>query len=56
MGPRSPDLIPPAQKAYGLCASLYSYVDRFPRAQRGLLGFNSLRWSDLDLMVTCGGG
>jgi len=32
------DLIPVVQKSYDLCAGLYSYVDRFPRAQRGLLG------------------
>ncbi|MCK6557009.1 four helix bundle protein [Candidatus Binatia bacterium] len=32
------DLIPVAQKSYDLCAGLYTYVNRFPRAQRGLLG------------------
>lgn len=32
------DLIPVVQKSYDLCAGLYTYVNRFPRAQRGLLG------------------
>jgi hypothetical protein len=38
MGSRSSDLIPVVQKSYDLCADLYAYVNRFPRAQRGLLG------------------
>jgi hypothetical protein len=32
------DLIPVVQKSYDLCAGLYAHVNRFPRAQRGLLG------------------
>jgi hypothetical protein len=32
------DLIPVVQKSYDLCTGLYAYVNRFPRAQRGLLG------------------
>jgi len=31
-------LIPIVQKSYDLCTGLYTHVDRFPRAQRGLLG------------------
>jgi hypothetical protein len=38
MGSRGRDLIPVVQKSYDLCANLYAYVNRFPRAQRGLLG------------------
>lgn len=38
MGSRGRDLIPVVQKSYDLCANLYTYVNRFPRAQRGLLG------------------
>jgi hypothetical protein len=32
------DLIPVVQRSYDLCAGLYEHVNRFPRAQRGLLG------------------
>ena len=35
---RSADLIPVVQKSYDLCAGIYEHVNRFPRAQRGLLG------------------
>jgi hypothetical protein len=28
----------PVQKSYDLCTGLYTYVNRFPRAQRSLLG------------------
>jgi hypothetical protein len=35
---RPPDLIPVVQRSYDLCAELYRQVDRFPRAQRGLIG------------------
>jgi hypothetical protein len=38
MGSRSVDLIPVVQKSYDLCAGLCAHVDRFPHAQRGLLG------------------
>jgi hypothetical protein len=38
MASRDSDLIPVVQKSYDLCAGLYSHVNRFPRAQRGLLG------------------
>lgn len=38
MGARTENLIPVVQKSYDLCADLYTYVDRFPRAQGGLLG------------------
>jgi hypothetical protein len=38
MGTREADLIPVVQKSYDLCAGLYTHVNRFPRAQRGLLG------------------
>jgi hypothetical protein len=38
MGSRSADLVPVVQKSYDLCAGLYTHVNRFPRAQRGLLG------------------
>jgi hypothetical protein len=38
MASRGSDLIPVVQKSYDLCALLYTYVNRFPRAQRGLLG------------------
>lgn len=32
------DLIPVVQRSYDLCAGLYEHINRFPRAQRGLLG------------------
>jgi hypothetical protein len=32
------DLIPIVQRAYDLCVGLYAHVNRFPRAQRTLLG------------------
>ncbi len=35
---RGADLIPVVQKSYDLCAGLYTHVNRFPRAQRSLLG------------------
>lgn len=38
MASRAEDLIPVVQKSYDLCAGLYTHVNRFPRAQRGLLG------------------
>jgi hypothetical protein len=38
MPQRGFDLIPVVQRSYDLCADLYQHVDRFPRAQRGLLG------------------
>ena len=38
MGSRTTDLIPVVQKSYDLCADLDVHVNRFPRAQRGLLG------------------
>ncbi len=38
MAGRSNDLIPVVQRSYDLCAGLYTHVNRFPRAQRGLLG------------------
>ena len=38
MASRGTDLIPVVQKSYDLCAGLYTHVNRFPRAQRGLLG------------------
>ena len=38
MPARGADLIPVVQKSYDLCAGLYTQVNRFPRAERGLLG------------------
>ena len=38
MAARGADLIPVVQKSYDLCAGLYTHVNRFPRAERGLLG------------------
>ena len=38
MASRGADLIPVVQKSYDLCAGLYTHVNRFPRAERGLLG------------------
>lgn len=38
MGDRSADLIPVVQRSYDLCVGLYECVNRFPRAQRTLLG------------------
>jgi hypothetical protein len=38
MAARGTDLIPVVQKSYDLCAGLYTHVNRFPRAERGLLG------------------
>jgi hypothetical protein len=38
MPARAENLIPIVQKSYDLCTGLYTYVNRFPRAQRGLLG------------------
>ena len=38
MASRSRDLIPVVQKSYDLCAGLYTHVNRFPRAERSLLG------------------
>lgn len=38
MRSRGADLIPVVQKSYDLCAGLYTHVNQFPRAQRGLLG------------------
>ena len=38
MALQAPDLVPALQKAYDLCADLYTHVNRFPRAQRGPLG------------------
>ena len=38
MSNRSDDLISIVQRSYDLCAGLYEHVNRFPRAQRGLLG------------------
>jgi hypothetical protein len=38
MASRGSDLIPVVQKSYDLCAGLYTHGNRFPRAQRGLLG------------------
>lgn len=35
---RATDLIPVVQRSYDLCAGLYEHVNRFPRAQRGLIG------------------
>ena len=32
------ELIPVVQRSYDLCAGLYEHVNRFPRAQRSLLG------------------
>jgi len=32
------EAIPVVQRSYDLCASLYAHVNRFPRAERGLLG------------------
>lgn len=32
------ELIPIVQRSYDLCAGLYEHVNRFPRAQRTLLG------------------
>jgi MutS domain I len=38
MTDRQEDLIPVVQRSYDLCAGLYEHVNRFPRAQRTLLG------------------
>jgi hypothetical protein len=38
MGGQGTDLIPVVQRSYDLCAHLHEHVNRFPRAQRGLLG------------------
>jgi hypothetical protein len=38
MSNRDMELIPVVQRSYDLCAGLYEHVNRFPRAQRGLLG------------------
>jgi hypothetical protein len=38
MGGHPADLIPIVQRAYDLCVDLYAHVNRFPRAQRTLLG------------------
>src|SRR5439155_12315071 len=38
MADRPSDLIPVVQRSYDLCAGLYEHVNRFPRAQRTLLG------------------
>ena len=38
MAERGTDLIPVVQRSYDLCAGLYGHVNRFPRAQRPLLG------------------
>ncbi|TMA80711.1 MAG: hypothetical protein E6J77_18045, partial [Deltaproteobacteria bacterium] len=38
MADRASDLIPVVQRSFDLCAGLYEYVNRFPRAQRTLLG------------------
>src|SRR5438046_116316 len=38
MAERASDLIPVVQRSYDLCAGLYKHVNRFPRAQRKLLG------------------
>jgi hypothetical protein len=42
MADRASDLIPVLQRSYDLCAGLYEPVNRFPRAQRTLLGRVSL--------------
>lgn len=38
MRSRADDLVPIVGRSYDLCASLYEHVNRFPRAQRTLLG------------------
>jgi len=38
MRSRDGELIPVVQRSYDLCAGIYEHVNRFPRAQRGLLG------------------
>jgi uncharacterized membrane protein len=38
MTDRQENLIPVVQRSYDLCAGLYEHVNRFPRAQRTLLG------------------
>ena len=38
MRSREGELIPVVQRSYDLCAAIYEHVNRFPRAQRGLLG------------------
>ena len=38
MASHGTDLMPVVQKSYDLCAGLNTHVNRFPRAQRGLLG------------------
>lgn len=38
MAQRQSGLIPVVQRSYDLCAGLYDHVNRFPRAQRTLLG------------------
>ena len=38
MGAHSEPHLPVLQRSYDLCAGLYEHVNRFPRAQRGLLG------------------
>ncbi len=38
MPSRDGELIPVVQRSYDLCADIYEHVNRFPRAQRGLLG------------------
>lgn len=38
MSAHEDNLVPVVQKSYDLCTGLYGYVQRFPRAQRGLLG------------------
>ena len=35
---RDGELIPVVQRSYDLCADIYEHVNRFPRAQRGLIG------------------
>jgi len=38
MRSREGELIPVVQRSYDLCAAIYEHVNRFPRAQRGLIG------------------
>ena len=38
MRSRDGELIPVVQRSYDLCAAIYEHVNRFPRAQRGLIG------------------
>lgn len=38
MAARDGELIPVVARSYDLCAGIYEHVNRFPRAQRGLLG------------------